>query len=60
MIYIKDLFNRGRFLSQQQLSTKYNIQCETLLYNGIKTAIPRPWVAKLSSSNIKYDMLEDV
>ena len=57
--YIKDIYNGNSFLSQQQFASKYNIPCETLFYNGIKTAIPRTWLDTLLTSNIDTDKLQD-
>ena len=42
--YIKDIFSDNCFLTHQQFASKYNFQCETLFYNGIKTAIPRTYL----------------
>ena len=49
ILCIKDLLIENRFMSQQELEAKYNINTDFLFYYGIKTAIPCRWLEIISS-----------
>ena len=44
LIHIQDILtDKGTFLSERNINTKYNIQLKTLEYNSLKCAIPSKW-----------------
>lgn len=55
---IKDIISENRFMTKEQLNSKYNISSETLFYNGIKAAIPRKWLEKIFSCDNLSDEIK--
>ena len=47
---IKDLITSNRLMTKNELETKYQIQCDFLFYNGIKTAIPKTWIDEIKNT----------
>ena len=35
-------------MSQETIEQKYKVTCNILFYNGLRTAIPRSWLAKIN------------
>ena len=53
---IQDILDGNSILSKERLEEKYNISCDFLFYNGVRSAIPNKWLEKIhktSSANIR-------
>ena len=45
-------------MTKEELQIKYNIICDILFYNGIKSAVPRNWLEKIFSCNNLTDSIK--
>ena len=45
---IQNLVEGNSLMSQETIKQKYKVTCDILFYNGLRTAIPRSWLAKIN------------
>ena len=45
---IQNLVEGNSLMSQETIEQKYKVTCNILCYNGLRTAIPRCWLAKIN------------
>ena len=45
---IQNLVEGNSLMSQETIEQKYKVTCSILFYNGLRTAIPRSWLAKIN------------
>ena len=45
---IQNLVEGNSLMSQETVKQKYKVTCDILFYNGLRTAIPRSWLAKIN------------
>ena len=53
IILIQDLFNDNMdFMSKLQIETVYNVKCNFIFLNGIKSAIPKKWLQIIKNTDL--------
>ena len=45
---IQNLVEGNSLMLQETIEQKYKVTCNILFYNGLRTAIPRSWLAKIN------------
>ena len=45
---IQNLVEGNSLMAQETITQKYKVTCDILFYNGLRTAIPRSWLAKIN------------
>jgi hypothetical protein len=50
LIFVKDILtDKGNFLTEKNVNTRFNISLNLLEYNGIKCAIPQRWKKRIKN-----------
>jgi hypothetical protein len=54
LIHIKDILaDKGQFLTERNLNTRFNLHITTMEYNGLKSALPAKWKKIIKENNKK-------
>ena len=50
-VVFMNLVEGNSLMSQETIKQKYKVTCNILFYNGLRTAIPHSWLAKINDES---------